>query len=55
MQSGSFDGGVGGEYNGVGLVEMYEMFVAQMILSMDLFICLRDRVGFIPDNADELS
>ena len=29
MQSESFDGAVGGEYNGVGLVEMYEIFVTQ--------------------------
>ena len=29
MQSCIFDGGVGGEYDGVGLLEIYEMFVAQ--------------------------
>ena len=29
MQAGSLNGGVGGEYNGVGFVGIYEMFVAQ--------------------------
>ena len=28
-QSGSLDGGVGGEYNGVRLVDMFEIFVKQ--------------------------
>ena len=29
IQSGSCDAGVGGEYNGVGLVEMFEIFMTQ--------------------------
>ena len=47
---------MGGEYNGVGLVEMTETFVTQD----DCFLCngtngQRDYVGFIPDNTDKLN
>ena len=55
MQSGSLAGGIGGEHNGVGLVKIFESVVAQDdFLQWISTICLRDHVGFIPDNADEL-
>ncbi len=56
MQAGSLDGGVNGEYNSVGLMEMSGIFMTQD----DFFLCSRTVwqkvcVGFIPDNADELN
>ena len=56
MQSGSLDGGVGGEYNGVDLVQASEIFVTQD----EFFLCtgtnwLFGHVNFIPDNADKLN
>ena len=53
MLSGSLAGGVGGEYNGVGLVEMSEIFLTQGDFFYSVALFNRDLVSFIPDNADK--
>ena len=56
MQPGSHDSRWGGEYNGVRLVEIYDIVVSQddFFFQWISTICVRDHVGFIPDNADGL-
>ena len=44
MESGSLDGGVGCEYNGVGLVEMFEIFVIQDNFFYRVAPCNRENV-----------
>ncbi len=53
MQSGSGDGGVGGEYEGGGLVDISKICVTQYdFFQMARTIWHRDHVCFTPDNAD---
>ncbi len=56
IQTGSLDGGMSDEYNGLGFVELAEIFVTQN----DFFLWSRtiwqkDHVGYILDNLDELN
>ncbi len=52
MQSGSIDGGVGGEYSGLGLVDIAKYLWHRM--TFFYAVAPRKYVGFIDDNTDEL-
>ena len=54
MQLTSLDVGCSAEYNGFGLVEIYEIFVTKDdFYSWHGTISLSEHVDFIPDDADE--
>ena len=56
MQSGPINGGMDGDYNGVDLVEISEIFVTQDDFCQWIgTICQGDHVHFIPNNADKLN